>query len=128
MIWLLIACTGASSGVQQPGDDSAGSAVAEFSAITLSWEGLTPGFSETRALTVSNVGSGDLDVSEARVVTNPDGVFSTDFSAQTVAAGASVEIEVAAVLAEPGTASGELRVVTSDPAQESVLITLVAEG
>ncbi len=127
IVLLLAACTGTGSGVQDPGDDSSPGGVASFSATGLTWTGLTPGFSETRSLDVTNVGAGPLDVTEATIVTDPTGVFSVDFSAVTLDPDATASVVVSALLEVEGPATGDLRVRTSDPAAGAAMFALTVE-
>ncbi len=124
---ILMACTGASSGAQDPADDSSPSGVATFSAEELVWTGLTVGFSEVRPLDVLNTGSGLLDVTDAAIVTDPGGVFSVDFTAVSLEPDDKVTMLVSALLTEDAPATGELRVRTSDPSATEVLIPLVVD-
>lgn len=125
-LFLLWACTGG-TGVLDPGDDSSPGGVATFSAATLVWTDLTPGFSVTRALDVTNTGEGPLDVTEATIVTDPSGVFSVEFTATTLDPAATASVVVSALLVVDEPATGQLRLRTSDPAASAPIFALTVE-
>ncbi len=122
----LLACNGgAAVKTTTHGDDSGSGGVASFSATQLTWSNLTPGFSENQTLDVTNTGTGALSVTEATIVNDPSSVFTTDFTAFTLNPGDIGSVVVAALLTEAGSAQGQLRVRTSDPAASEPLFDLI---
>lgn len=116
VLLFIVACSGGGGpGASGDGDDSAPAGVATFSADSLVWTDLTPGFSEKRTLDVTNTGAGSLDVTEATVVADPSDVFTVEFSAFTLDPGDIGSVVVSALLVEEGSAEGQLRLRTSDP-------------
>lgn len=125
---LMLACGIATSGgVDSGGGDSGPGGVAVFSAESLAWHDLTVGYSATQTLDVTNGGGGDLDITEAAIVTDPSGVFSVALEPFTLGPGDLGSIVVTALLMEDAPATGELRVRTSDPAAASTLFPLTAD-
>lgn len=125
---LLLACGIATSGgVDSGAADSAPTGVAVFSAASLEWHDLSVGYSATQTLDVTNAGEGELDITEAAIVTDPAGVFSVDVAPFTLGPGDLGSIVVSALLTEDAPATGELRVRTSDPAAASTLVALSAD-
>jgi hypothetical protein len=108
-----------------------GDATMELSATYLTWLELVVGFSNSQDLTITSVGTGDLLISEAKVVANPDSAFFFDeIEDVTIGPGESVTWPVAADLHEGWDlstyATGTLRVKSNDVECVSALLPLVA--
>lgn len=86
-----------------------------------------PGFTRSATFDVSSTGTDNLSIYEAKLVGNPDGVFTFEERVNTdIVAGESQTWAVAATLPEPRMVEGALRIESNDPTTPTFFITLCA--
>src|SRR5690606_35054610 len=80
------------------------------------------------SFTISNVGDGDLELSDVAITGSGAGAFQTDLTAGTVAPGGQLSVSVAFAPTEAAAYSAALTFSTNDVSQPTVTIALSGYG
>ena len=133
LAWMTAACFFAACDVDS-GFSDGGNEIADLTngALTLSTDrvildGLDLQFTKSSQFTVSSVGEDNLTIYDAKLVANPDAVFTFESRIQSdIVTGESQDWQVAATLQEAGMVEGVIRIQSNDPTTPQLLVTLCA--
>jgi hypothetical protein len=88
---------------------------------------IDPGFTKSATFEVTSTGTDNLSIYDAKLVANPDGVFTFEERVDNdILPGESQTWAVAATLPDPAMVEGALRIESNDPVAPTFFVTLCA--